>query len=124
MNDIITTIKTGSPRERLAVIADIFGIGGISFVAVIGALASLPVSIRPLDLMQVVCYSLLFLALALLSLVAFYLVAQWICNQYASRPIIRKMLVASAASTFLAIFVGSSFVYYYRFIWPLRAFTS
>lgn len=124
MNDIISTIKNGSSRDRLAVIADIFGIGGISFAAVVGGLASLPSTVRVPDLVGMICYSLLFLALALCSMALFAIIAQWMWNRFAPRPFLRTMAVSASTCTFLAIFIASAFHYYLRVMSPLRVVVS
>lgn len=111
MNDIISTLKSGAARERLAVIADIFGIGGISLAAVVGGLMALPTSIRVPELVGAVVYSLLCLALALCG-VAFVIVAvQWMWSRFASHPLVRNMVVAAAISVTLALFITAAFAY-------------
>lgn len=71
MNEFIKTFKSSSPREKLGILADLFGIAGISLAAIVGGLLSINKSVDTPNLVFAIAYSLMCFGGVIIALVIF-----------------------------------------------------
>lgn len=112
MQSILNMLKTGSGKERLAVIADIMSIVGISLATALGGAFALNAKLNAQNTIAVLAGGLLFLAVIVVVLVIFLIVSSWISQVWASNLFIGKLLQLSAWLAFAALFLCAIYLSY------------
>lgn len=113
MRTIIEALRTGNARERLAIVADVLSIVGISLATVVGGGFALGGTLDVENVVGVVVISLLSLAGASLVLLAFLSASSVLRSRLAANPTGRFFLQLSLWSVFSALFVVAAFFAYF-----------
>jgi len=112
MQSVIDTLKSGNSRERLAVVADILSILGVSLAAVVGGILTLSTSLRVANVIGAAISSLLSLAGAALVLVACLATSAWLSRKFAFNPLFRSLVHFSLWAVFASLFLLAAFIAY------------
>lgn len=101
MQSVVEVLRKGSGRDRLAVIADILSIFGVSIAAVVGGLLTLATELYVENIIAVAGFSLLSLALSTLILVGFLAVSGWLSRRCSYAGLFQFALWACCAALFV-----------------------
>jgi len=105
MQSIFYTLKTGTGRERLSVIADIVSILGVSLATALGGAFALDVNFRVENLMIMLVFGLLFLAGASAVIALFLAASSWLSLRFSANVSIRRLLLTALWLIFGALFI-------------------
>jgi hypothetical protein len=113
MQTIIETLRAGDSRERLAVVADVLSIIGVSVATVVGGGFALNRTLDVENIVGVSIISLLSLAGASLVLLAFLFFSSKLRNCTESNTTVRILLQFSLWAVFFALLLYAVFFSYY-----------
>lgn len=112
MRSIIQTLREGTYRDRLAIVADVFSILGVTLATVVGSLLSLDSSLNMGSVMMAIVISLLSLAGGAVVLVGFMEVSGWISNKCSSNGLYKLLFQFSIWALFVSLFILATFIWY------------
>lgn len=116
MQSIIQVLREGCGRDRLAVVADILSILGVSLAAVVGGVLTLTTTLNVSNLFAAVIISLLSLAGSAVVLVGFLAISGWLSRKTHNVWLLQFALWATFAALFLlAIFAWYEMISSFRF---------
>lgn len=116
MQSIIEVLRFGSGRDRLAVVADILSIFGVSIAAVVGGVLTLSTTLSVGNVIAAAAISLVSLAGITLVLIVFFAASGWVSRNSSYARLLRLALWATFAALLLfAIFAWYEFMSSVRF---------
>jgi hypothetical protein len=120
MQTILNTMKTGTAKEKLAVISDLVSILGVSLASIFGGLFAIGATsqgsnLRYSEIFFAVIASLISLAGFLLSIAFFILLLLKISKLESPSPIFKKLVIVAIWLVFISLFM-IAMTYYYLMI--------
>ena len=112
MRSIADALKTGDTRTRLAVVADLVSILGVSLATVVGGGFALNGRLDVASVVGLTITSLLSLALASVVVVCFLSASHWLRGQFQARYGYFVLLQIALWAVFTALFVWAAFLSY------------
>ena len=112
MQSIIDALKNGDAKARLAIVADIVSILGVSLATVVGGSLALSGKLDVENIVGVSASALLSLAGASLVLLAFLASSSWIRRRISGNHIALGLLQFSLWAVFGALFLLAAFLSY------------
>ena len=112
MQSIIQVFKNGTGRERLATVADILSILGVSLAAVVGGALTLTTNLYVGNVIGAAAISLISLAGAALVLVGFLAVSGWLSRRFSPSRAFVYLFQFALWTSFAALFLFAVFVWY------------
>lgn len=112
MQSIFDILKTGTGKERLAVIADIVSILGVSLATVLGGAFALNANIDVENLMGVLIGGLLSLAGASAVVALFLATSSWLGLHLSANSPIRRLMLIALWLVFGALFLYAAYFAY------------
>ena len=112
MQSIIDALKNGDAKARLAIVADIVSILGVSLATVVGGSLALSGKLDVENIVGVSASALLSLAGVSLVLLAFLASSSWIRRRISGNPIALGLLQFSLWAVFGALFLLAAFLSY------------
>lgn len=112
MQSIIEALKNGDAKARLAIVADIVSILGVSLATVVGGSFALSGKLNVENVVGVSASALLSLAGASLVVLAFLASSSWLRRRFSGNPIALGLLQFSLWAVFAALFLVAAFFSY------------
>lgn len=121
MIEILSTFKNSNSREKLGILADVFGIVGVSLAAIVGGLLSIKTSIDTPNLVVAIAYSLMCLGASIIAFAIFLVITGLIKERFPFNPLIRSASIMALWLFLIAAFLVAS-LYYYEIVSSFRVF--
>ncbi len=112
MQSIINTLKTGTGKERLAVVSDIVSIFGVSIVTILGGAFALNAKLGIENILGLIIAGLLSLAGSLVVIALFLGATSYLQNRLLSNPNIRKLLLGALWLLFAVLCIYAAYFSY------------
>lgn len=112
MHSIIYTLKTGTGKDRLAVIGDIVSILGVSLATILGGAFALNTTLNVENIMGILIGSMIFLAAAMVVVVFFLAISSWFSVHLPANSLSRLLILIALWLVFGAIFVYAAYYAY------------
>jgi hypothetical protein len=112
MQSIFDTLKTGTGKERLGLVADIVSILGVSFATVLGGAFALGSKLDVENTMGVLIGGLLSLAGASVVFALFLAASLWLGLHLPENSLIRRLILIALWFTFGALFLYAAYFAY------------
>lgn len=112
MQSIIEALRTGDAKVRLAIVADIVSVLGVSLATVVGGSFALSGKLDVANVVGVSVSVLLSMAGASLVVLAFLALSSWLRRRFSMNPIALVMLQFSLWAVFAALFLVAAFFSY------------
>ena len=112
MQSVLDTLKTGTGKERLAVVADIVSILGISFATVLGGVFAFNAKLDVENIVGVLIGGLLSLAGAFVVVALFLGASSWLALHMPATSLIRRLTLIALWLVFSALFFYAAFFVY------------
>lgn len=116
MQTIVQALKEGTAKERLAIIADLTSIIGVSVASIVGGAVALTgtaslINIRFSEVIAAIIYSLLCLACAVIVLAGFLSMLSFVSRLQFKHVLVRPLIYVAAWSLLVAATLFASFFY-------------
>jgi hypothetical protein len=112
MQSVIEALKNGDARVRLAIVADVVSILGVSLATVVGGSFALSGKLAVENIVGILIGALLSLAAASLVVLGFLALSARMRQRFANNPIALRVLHFSLWSVFSALFLTAAFLSY------------
>ncbi|MCG2583065.1 hypothetical protein [Massilia sp. TS11] len=109
MQSIINALRSGTGKDRLAVVSDIVSILGVSAVTILGGAFALNAKLDVENILGAVILGLLSFAGALVVVALFLSSANWLERRFQSGSSVGKLLLSALWLLFAALFVYSTY---------------
>ncbi len=112
MNEILKILKSGAQREKLGVVADLFGIAGISIAAIVGGLLAIGKGVKTINLIVAIAYSLCCFGGLVIALAISLIFINFIKERFKLNPRLQQLFIIATWAFLIAALLIASIFYY------------